>query len=52
MFTPLEWIGGLVVLGFLIKVISQAIQTSGLEEFTLMKFRFKGNEKTPKQLKE
>lgn len=50
MFTGLALIGGLMALGFLIMILAQAIQTSGLEEFTVMKFRFKGNEKQHKQL--
>jgi len=49
MFTALAWIGALVILGYLIRTFAQAIQQSGLEEFTF-KFRFKGNEKPPKQL--
>jgi hypothetical protein len=52
MTTALAWIGGLVVLGFLIKVFAQAVQTSGLEEFSVLRFRFKKNEKSPKQLEE
>jgi hypothetical protein len=49
MITALAWIGALVVLGYLIKTVAGAIQASGLEEFSF-KFRFKGNEKPPKQL--
>ena len=49
MLTALAWIGALVVLGYLIKTFAEAIQKSGLEEFSF-KFRFKGNEKPPKQL--
>lgn len=49
MVTALAWVGALVVLGFLIKTFTRAIQTSGLQEFGV-KFPFKGNERPPKQL--
>lgn len=49
MLTALAWIGALVVLGYLIKTFAEAIQKSGLEEFSF-KFRFKGNDRSPKQL--
>lgn len=49
MVTALAWIGALVILAFLIKTFARAIQTSGLREVSF-KFRFKGNEKQPKQL--
>ena len=49
MVTALTWIGALVVTGYLIKVIGSAIRSSGLEEFTF-RFKFKPNEKPPKQL--
>lgn len=49
MWTTLGYIGLLVVLGYIIKVVANAVQISGLQEFSI-KFRFKGNEKPPKQL--
>ena len=49
MVTALAWIGAVVVLGFLITTFARAIQTSGLQEVSF-RFRFKGNEKQPKQL--
>jgi hypothetical protein len=50
MVTTLAWIGALVVAGYLIKILAQAIRDSGLEEFSF-KFRFKTTEKADKQLK-
>ena len=52
MEAALTWIGGVVVIGFLVRTIAEAVKTSGLEELTIFRFRFKGNEKPPKQLKE
>lgn len=50
MWTTLAYIGLLVVLGYIIRVVASAVQMSGLEEVSL-KLRFKGNEKPPKQLR-
>jgi hypothetical protein len=50
MWEGLGYIGLLIALGYLIRVIAKAARESGLEEFTLFRFRFKPHEKPPKQL--
>lgn len=49
MWEAFAWLGALAALGWLIRILASAIQTSGLEEFSF-KFRFKGNGKPPDQL--
>jgi hypothetical protein len=50
MWEGFGYIGLLIALGYLIGVLARAARLSGLEEFTLFRFRFKPNEKPPKQL--
>ena len=50
MWEGLGYLGLIVAVGYLIRVSAKAAKDSGLEEFTLFRFRFKGNEKPPKQL--
>jgi len=51
MWEGFGYLGLLVVLGYLIKILAGAARDSGLEEFTLFRFRFRSNEKPPKRLK-
>jgi len=50
MWEGLGYLGLIVAVGYLIRVFAKAANDSGLEEFTLLTFRFKRNEKLPKQL--
>jgi hypothetical protein len=50
MWDSLTFLGLLVALGYLIRVLAKAVRESGLEEFILIKVRFRSNEKPPKQL--
>jgi hypothetical protein len=52
MWEGLGYLGLIALVGYLIRVCARAARDSGLEEFTLLRFRFKGNEKPPKQLKD
>ena len=50
MWNSLAYAGLFLVLTVLIGVLARAARDSGLEEFTLIRLRFKTNEKPPKQL--
>jgi hypothetical protein len=52
MWDALAYFGLFMIFSTLVGVLAKAARYSGLQEFTLMRFRFKGNEKPPKQLKE
>jgi len=50
MWDSLGYLGLFVVLSVLIGVLAKAARDSGLEEVTIFRLRFKGNEKPPPQL--
>lgn len=50
MWNALAYVGLFVVLTALIGVLARAARHSGLEEFTLVRLRFKPNQKPRKQL--
>jgi hypothetical protein len=50
MWDSFAYLGLGIALSCLIGVLARAARDSGLEEFTVFRFRFKGHEKPPKQL--
>jgi len=50
MWNGLAYFGLFVILTAFVGVLARAARSSGLEEFTLVRFRFKGDDKPTKQL--